>query len=171
MLLTGGGASSTIIETLDRVTEYTEDGLAKEWHQLRESRAGHACGRVGGVSELYLCRNYDIDLYSPRLYWLLEASNIHQAGLPCPPLSSYAQAPQTGPTLRPPSPTGCTAWPLSALQATSISQEAVTNLETTAEVGCEIDEVVSGQFDLTSRIELQRFFDGMRTERGGAWLD
>jgi len=45
VLLTGG-------RYLDYVTEYSEEGLVREWPRLREARSGHGCGRVGQVSAI-----------------------------------------------------------------------------------------------------------------------
>ena len=47
VLLTGGYGV-----WLDYVTEYSEEGLVREWPRLREARGDHGCGRVGQVSAI-----------------------------------------------------------------------------------------------------------------------
>ena len=47
VLLTGG-----CCDFLDYVTEYSEEGLVREWPRLREAREQHGCGRVGQVSAI-----------------------------------------------------------------------------------------------------------------------
>ena len=48
VLLTGGYSG----DFLDYVTEYSEEGLVREWPRLREARADHGCGKVGQVSAI-----------------------------------------------------------------------------------------------------------------------
>ena len=48
VLLTGGINS----DFLDYVTEYSEEGLVREWPRLRQARFFHGCGRVGQVSAI-----------------------------------------------------------------------------------------------------------------------
>ena len=48
VLLTGGYNGYT----LDYVTEYSEEGLVREWPRLREARDHHGCGRGGQVSAI-----------------------------------------------------------------------------------------------------------------------
>ena len=48
VLLTGGLGRGW----LDYVTEYSEEGLVREWPRLREARDHHGCGRVGQVSAI-----------------------------------------------------------------------------------------------------------------------
>ena len=48
LLLTGGWYYNSV----DYVTEYSEDGLVREWPRLREARDRLSCGRVGQVSAM-----------------------------------------------------------------------------------------------------------------------
>ena len=45
VLLTGGWYYNSV----DYVTEYSEEGLLQEWPRLRQARHSHGCGRVGQV--------------------------------------------------------------------------------------------------------------------------
>ena len=47
VLLTGGHYNLDYY-----VTEYSEEGLVREWPRLREARYFHGCGRVGQVSAI-----------------------------------------------------------------------------------------------------------------------